>query len=239
VLGRLVRRVFTAFPQAEKFFKKKKVRLLGNPVRKALADSLQQAREDGGKNSLLVFGGSQGARILNQVVPEAVETIRERLPELEVVHQTGERECDEVKQRYRERGMTAEVLPFIHDMAAAYRKADLVVSRAGATTVAELSLCRKPAVLIPFPYAADNHQVINAQALVESGAAVMILQSDLDARRLADEAGAILADGKRRAAMEEAAAKVARPDSAKDICDSCLELAEKSRWRKKEVANAS
>jgi len=105
--------------------------------------------------------------------------------------------------------------------------------------VAELALCRKPAVLIPFPFAADNHQVINAQALVESGAAVMILQSDLNAKLLADEVGAILADEKRRAKMEEAAARVARPHSARDICDSCLELAQKSRWREKEVANAS
>jgi len=239
VLGRFVRRVFVAFPQAEKFFKKSKVRLLGNPVRKALVDNLQKNREQRAGRHLLIFGGSQGARILNQVVPDAVKTLTGRLPDLEVVHQTGELECDEVKQRYQERGVTAEVLPFIHGMAAAYRRADVVISRAGATTVAELSLCRKPAVLIPFPYAADNHQVINARALVEAGAAVMILQSDLDAKLLSDEVGAILADGKRRTAMEEAAGQVGRPQSARDICDSCLELAQKSRWRKKEVADAS
>jgi UDP-N-acetylglucosamine--N-acetylmuramyl-(pentapeptide) pyrophosphoryl-undecaprenol N-acetylglucosamine transferase len=239
VLGRFVRRVFVAFSQAEKFFKKSKLQLLGNPVRKALADSLQQAREPGPGKHLLVFGGSQGARILNQVVPDAMKTLTGRLPDLEIVHQTGERECDEVKQRYQERGVDAEVLPFIHDMAAAYRRADVVISRAGATTVAELSLCRKPAVLIPFPYAADNHQVINAQALVEADAAVMILQSDLDAKILAEEVGAILADEKRRTAMEEAAGKVGRPRAARDICESCLELAQKSRWRRKGVADAS
>jgi UDP-N-acetylglucosamine--N-acetylmuramyl-(pentapeptide) pyrophosphoryl-undecaprenol N-acetylglucosamine transferase len=239
VLGRFVRRVFVAFPQAEKFFNKSKVRLLGNPVRKALADNLLAGGEPESGQHLLVFGGSQGARILNQVVPDAVQLLSGRLPDLKVVHQTGERECQEVKQRYRERGVEAEVLPFIHDMAAAYRKADVVVSRAGATTVAELSLCRKPAVLIPFPYAADNHQVVNAQALVEAGAAVMILQSDLRAQRLADEVGAILADAGRRTAMQEAAGKVGRPESAREICESCLELAKKSRWRGKEAADAS
>jgi UDP-N-acetylglucosamine--N-acetylmuramyl-(pentapeptide) pyrophosphoryl-undecaprenol N-acetylglucosamine transferase len=238
VLGRFVRRVFVAFPQAKKFFKKSKVWLLGNPVRKALADNPQKSQEPRVGRHLLVFGGSQGARILNQVVPDALKTLTGRLPDLEVVHQTGERECDEVKRRYRERSVTAEVLPFIHDMAAAYRRADVVVSRAGATTVAELSLCRKPAVLIPFPYAADNHQVQNAQALVEAGAAVMILQSDLDAQRLADEVGAILTEGKRRVAMAAAAGKVSSPHSAQDICESCLELAKKSRWRRKAVADA-
>lgn len=239
VLGRFVRRVFVAFPQAEKFFKQDKVRLLGNPVRRALAEDLQKDREQETGRHLLVFGGSQGARILNQVVPDAVKQLCGRLPDLRVMHQTGERECDQVKQRYSERGVAAEVLPFIHDMAAAYRRADLVVSRAGATTVAELSLCHKPAVLIPFPYAADNHQVINARSLVEAGAAVMILQSDLSAERLAGEVGAILADGQRRAAMQAAAGKVARPHSARDICEACLELARRSRWRRREVADAS
>ncbi len=239
VLGRLVRRVFVAFPQAIRFFKRRKVQLLGNPVRRALAQDLQRRGDRRGGKHLLVFGGSQGARILNQVVPDAVKILAGRLPDLQVVHQTGERECDEVKRCYREHGVEAEVLPFIHDMAAAYRDADVVVSRAGATTVAELSLCRKPAVLIPFPYAADNHQVVNARALVEAGAAVMILQSDLDAQRLAEEVGAILSDEERRRSMEQAASGVGHPRAARDICESCLELAQRSRWRRKEVANAS
>jgi UDP-N-acetylglucosamine--N-acetylmuramyl-(pentapeptide) pyrophosphoryl-undecaprenol N-acetylglucosamine transferase len=239
VLGRFVRRVFVAFSQAEKFFKPKKVRLLGNPVRRALAEDLQKDRQEPSGKHLLVFGGSQGARILNQVVPDAVRQLCGHLPGLQVVHQTGEQECEEVKRRYQERGVAAEVLPFIHDMAAAYRDADVVVSRAGATTVAELSLCRKPAVLIPFPYAADNHQVVNAQALVEAGAAVMILQSDFNAQRLAGEVEAILGDEARRRSMGQAAGETGHPQAARDICDSCLELAQRSRWRRKEVANAS
>jgi UDP-N-acetylglucosamine--N-acetylmuramyl-(pentapeptide) pyrophosphoryl-undecaprenol N-acetylglucosamine transferase len=96
--------------------------------------------------------------------------------------------------------------------------------------VAELSLCRKPAVLIPFPYAADNHQEVNAQALVEAGAAVLVRQPELTPKRLADEVGAILGDPSRRAQMEEAAGRVSRPESARDICEVCLELAQKSRW---------
>jgi len=118
-------------------------------------------------------------------------------------------------------------------MAAAYRQADVVVCRSGATSVAELSLCRKPSILVPYPHAADNHQEVNAQSLVKAEAAVMIRQSDLNPDRLADEIAAILGDSERRASMEEAAAGVSKPGAAQDICEVCLALAQKSRWRRK------
>jgi UDP-N-acetylglucosamine--N-acetylmuramyl-(pentapeptide) pyrophosphoryl-undecaprenol N-acetylglucosamine transferase len=234
VLGRLVRRVVIAFPHASKFFKAKKVQMLGNPVRKALVDNFLRSREDQDGHHLLVFGGSQGARILNQVVPEAVGMLKERFPSFHVVHQTGEAEQGEVETRYQDLGIQAQVLPFIDDMASAYRKADIVVCRSGATTVAELSLCRKPAILIPFPHAADNHQEVNARALVDAGAGVMIRQSELNADRLSAEIGNILGDADRRASMEEAAAGISRPAAARDICELCLELASTSRGRRKD-----
>ncbi len=233
ILGKIVRSVIVAFPEAKKFFKQKKVQLLGNPVRKSLVDNFLRSREDQAGQHLLVFGGSQGAQILNQVVPEAVEKLNKRFNDLHVVHQTGERDCQEVKKRYEELGATAQVLPFIDDMAAAYRQADVVVCRSGATSVAELALCRKPSILVPFPYAADNHQEVNAQSLVKAEAAVMILQSDLNPDRLADEVAAIFGDTERRASMEEAAAGVSKPGAAQDICEVCLELARNSRWQRK------
>lgn len=233
VLGHVVRRVFVAFPQAEAYFNRKKVQLLGNPVRRSLIDNFLRSSEPRTGLGLLVFGGSQGARVLNQTVPAAVRTLKERFDRLEVVHQTGEAECDRVDQAYRELGIEAQVVPFIRDMAGAYRKADVVVCRAGATSVAELSLCRKPAVLIPFPHAADNHQEVNARSLVDAGAAVMIRQPELTPDRLATELGAILGSRERRALMEEAAGRVSRPESARDICEVCLELAARSRWRRK------
>jgi UDP-N-acetylglucosamine--N-acetylmuramyl-(pentapeptide) pyrophosphoryl-undecaprenol N-acetylglucosamine transferase len=238
VLGRFVRRVIVAFPQALKFFKKSKVQLLGNPMRRALIENFLRSRESKQSLDLLVFGGSQGASVLNQQVPDAVALLINRFPGLEVVHQTGERQCEQVKEHYRKLDVKAQVLPFIQDMASAYRHADVVVSRAGATTVAELSLCRKPAVLIPFPHAADNHQEVNAQALVEAEAAVLLRQAELTPQRLADEVGAILGDSDRRARMEEAAGRVSRPESARDICEACLELATESRWLHKGGTNA-
>jgi UDP-N-acetylglucosamine--N-acetylmuramyl-(pentapeptide) pyrophosphoryl-undecaprenol N-acetylglucosamine transferase len=219
-----------------RFFKEGKAVVLGNPVRKALVDNFLNSRAPGDGQGLLVFGGSQGAATLNRVVPEAVALLHPRFPGLRVVHQTGERELETVRQRYLERGLAAEVQPFIHDMATAYRHADVVVARAGATTVAELSLCRKAAVLIPFPFAADNHQEINAAALVESGAALMLREGELDAARLAEAVAGILSDAARRASMEEAAGRVSRPESAWEICEACLELAKGSRNARKEHA---
>lgn len=224
-LGKIVRAVVTAFPEARKFFSAGKVHLLGNPVRRALAENLEPAgRKPAGKH-LLIFGGSQGARALNQVVPQAAALLMRHITNLQIVHQTGEPELEQVERLYAELGLTASVLPFIDDMASAYHTADLVVCRAGATTLAELSLSRKPAVLIPFPHAADNHQEVNARALVEVGAAIMIRQSELSAERLSDELSSILEDPERMASMAEASAAAGKPAAAREICDLCIALA--------------
>jgi len=228
-LGKIVRAVVTAFPEAEKFFAAGKVHLLGNPVRRALAENLTSGEQERTGKHLLVFGGSQGARALNQIVPQAAALLMRRFADLQIVHQTGEREQKQVERLYAELGLSASVLPFIDDMASAYRLADLVVCRAGATTLAELSLSRMPAVLIPFPYAADNHQEVNAGALVEAGAAIMIRQSELTAESLADRLSSILDDPERLARMAKASAAAGRPTAAREICDLCLELARGAR----------
>jgi len=226
VLGRLVRRAVVAFPGALAAFPRGKALLLGNPVRRTLVENFLRSQEPRDVPRLLVFGGSQGARTLNRVVPEAVALLAARLPGLRAVHQAGEAELEAVRGRYAALGLgeAVEVLAFIEDMAGAYRRADLVICRAGATSVAELGLCRKPAILIPFPHAADNHQELNASALVEAGAARMLREAELDAARLAEEAGALLDDPARLAEMQTAAGQVSRPEAAREIADLCLEL---------------
>ncbi len=224
VLGRLVRRAYVSFPQSLEHFPRGRAVLAGNPVRRNLVESLREAPQAPAGTGLLVFGGSQGAAVFNRLVPEAVALLRQKLPELKVRHQTGRNDFERVRARYQELNLNVDVQPFIHDMAAAYQDAALVVCRAGATTVAELALCRKPSILVPFPHAADNHQEVNARSLADGGAAVLIRQSDLTPESLARAAGELLMDQNRLRLMAEAAARVARPDAASDILQDCLRL---------------
>jgi UDP-N-acetylglucosamine--N-acetylmuramyl-(pentapeptide) pyrophosphoryl-undecaprenol N-acetylglucosamine transferase len=132
------------------------------------------ARKERDDFVLLAFGGSQGARRINDALLAAAPRLFVEIPRLRLIHQTGAADFERVRDRYRELGVTAEVLPFIEDMARAYADADLVLCRAGATTVAELTALGKPAILVPYPYAADDHQRANGEVLVQRGAAVLI-----------------------------------------------------------------
>jgi len=223
VLGRLARKVVVAFPQAAAFFAPGKAELLGNPVRSNL-----QPRSDAHpvtEPHLLVVGGSQGARVFNQLLPQAAPAVVKQLPGLRIRHQTGPAERDQVEESYRQAGISAEVLAFIDDMAGAYAWADLVLCRAGATTVAELAAVQKPALLVPFPFAADDHQTKNARALKEAGAARVLPQANLTVESLAAELIGLLSNPPRLQEMSRAAASVARPQAAREICSLCLRLA--------------
>jgi UDP-N-acetylglucosamine--N-acetylmuramyl-(pentapeptide) pyrophosphoryl-undecaprenol N-acetylglucosamine transferase len=178
---------------------------------------------------LLVFGGSQGAHALNMRVIEALPHLADLRGRLRIVHQTGGRDREAVERGYRAVGFEAEVREFIDDMSSAYAAADLVVCRAGATTLAELTVCRKPSILIPFAAAADNHQLINATSLLRAGAAVMIEERDLTGELLASEIRAILAHPERRQAMARAAGRLGSPAAASEIADFCAGLSER-RW---------
>jgi UDP-N-acetylglucosamine--N-acetylmuramyl-(pentapeptide) pyrophosphoryl-undecaprenol N-acetylglucosamine transferase len=146
-----------------------------------------------------------------------------------VVHQTGARDREQVEKGYQAVGFEPDVREFITDMSRAYAEADLVVCRAGATTLAELTVCKKPAILVPFPRAADNHQVVNATSLVDAGAAVMIEERDLTGELLAAEIRAILAHPERREQMARAAGRMGSPAAAREIADVCTELVQ-ARW---------
>jgi len=224
ILGRFVDAVFIAFKEARDHFPKRKTHLLGNPIRRKLLDNFLRPREATGRFTLLVTGGSQGAHRLNARVLEAMKEMGEDARTLQVIHQTGPRDREEVEAAYRALGVEAEVHDFIRDMPATYTRADLVVCRAGATTLAEITVARKASVLVPFPYAADNHQEVNAGALVDAGAAIMLRESELDGPRLAAIVRELHADSDRRKRMERAAGLLGRPEAAREIADVCVEL---------------
>jgi UDP-N-acetylglucosamine--N-acetylmuramyl-(pentapeptide) pyrophosphoryl-undecaprenol N-acetylglucosamine transferase len=200
---------------------------VGNPVRASIAalpSPAERMAGHAGAAHLLVLGGSLGARTLNLAVPQALALLPEA-QRPQVLHQCGKRGLDEARQAYADAGVTAEVVPFIEDMAAAYGWADLAVCRAGALTLAELTAAGLGALLVPFPHAVDDHQTRNAEALVAVGAAELIQERDLDVQQLAQRLDALLHDSARLRAMAEAARTLAKPDAAQAIAGACLEVA--------------
>lgn len=230
VLGRFVKVAFTSFPEAGAQFPARKVQHLGNPIRRQLLENYMRPDHGGdGTARLLVFGGSQGAHALNMRVIEALPHLADLRDRIRVVHQTGARDREAVERGYAAVGFRPEVRDFITDMSAAYAATDLVVCRAGATTLAELTVCKKPSILVPFPAAADNHQVVNARSLVSAGAAVMIEERDLTGELLAREIRRILGDEGVRARMSRAAGLLGRPQAASEIAEVLTELV-RDRW---------
>jgi UDP-N-acetylglucosamine--N-acetylmuramyl-(pentapeptide) pyrophosphoryl-undecaprenol N-acetylglucosamine transferase len=221
LLGRVVRKVFLAFAESRRFFKAKKVVMSGNPVRRELAARLLAAASEprgDGPPAVLVSGGSQGAVAVNDLASQALIAIAKATP-LAIVHQTGAADVERIAARYRDAGVEAEVRAFIKDMAGAYARADLIVCRAGATTVAELAIAGKPAIFIPYPFAADNHQELNAREMADAGAAKMFRQRDLTADKLAAEIRPLLADADVRAAMGARMRELAHPRAAATVID--------------------
>ncbi|MDX1606098.1 MAG: undecaprenyldiphospho-muramoylpentapeptide beta-N-acetylglucosaminyltransferase [Candidatus Competibacterales bacterium] len=219
-LARLARRVLQAFPGT--FAVGRQPETVGNPVRAGIA-ALPPPRERfairKGPARLLVLGGSQGARALNQIVPVALARLAERP---EVRHQAGGKMLDEATRAYREAGVSARLEPFIDDMAEAYDWADLVLCRAGALTVSELAAAGVGALLVPFPHAVDDHQTANGRHLAEVGAARLLSQDRLTPERLADELQVLLGDRPALLAMAEAARSRARTDAATRVAEICL-----------------
>jgi UDP-N-acetylglucosamine--N-acetylmuramyl-(pentapeptide) pyrophosphoryl-undecaprenol N-acetylglucosamine transferase len=229
ILGRVAKAAFTAFPEAAEHFPRRKVYQLGNPIRRTLMENFMRPEVKHPTPRVLVFGGSQGAHALNMRVIEALPHLADLRETIRITHQTGAKDRDYVEKGYRACGFVPDVREFIHDMSAAYAETDLVVCRAGATTLAELTVCKKPSILVPFPAAADNHQVQNAKSLVDAGAATMIEERDLTGELLASEIRAILSSPERRDRMARAAGRLGSPQAAKEIADVCTELVRR-RW---------
>jgi len=200
---------------------------VGNPVRQAIAALPSPAqRMDGrhGRPRLLVLGGSLGSRALNLALPQALALLDpDQRPD--VLHQCGTRGLDEARAAYAKAAVEAEVVAFIDDMAASYGWADLAVCRAGALTLAELSVAGLGALLVPYPHAVDDHQTRNAEVFVAVGAAEMKQERELDIPILAQRLAALLEDRSQLLAMAEAARTLAKPDAAQAIANACLEVA--------------
>lgn len=219
-LSRLAQRTLEAFPGA--FNPKRQALDVGNPVRQEIAAVAPPTVRLAGRTGpirLLVIGGSQGARVLNQVVPAAV---RDMFEEVDVWHQTGVTDLEITQQAYD--GVSARVHAFIHNMAEAYTWADLVICRSGAMTVAELAAVGMPSILVPYPTAVDDHQTKNGEYLVKDGAAVMIQQKDLTKERLSAELQRITEDRTILFAMAEKARRLGRTDAAEQVAGVCLEV---------------
>jgi UDP-N-acetylglucosamine--N-acetylmuramyl-(pentapeptide) pyrophosphoryl-undecaprenol N-acetylglucosamine transferase len=189
------------------------------PVREVLAGA--QAEGDG----VLVVGGSQGAHAVNELVFAAMKLLTAVGQSPRLVHQTGEKDREDFTRRYAEAGISADVRAFIDDMGAAYRGAAVVVARAGASTLAELTMIGKPAILIPFPFAADDHQTVNAKELADAGAAYLLPQSSTSPTELAEAMRGLLEDRDTRRAMSAASRSLGRPQAHIEIADAIEALA--------------
>ncbi|MBN2080424.1 MAG: undecaprenyldiphospho-muramoylpentapeptide beta-N-acetylglucosaminyltransferase [Spirochaetes bacterium] len=222
VLGRFVDRVFITFPDREGQFAAAKTIVTGNPVRRAFIKGIKKSPRGGNTFSILVFGGSQGARAINRAVVEAMQYLEDMRGRLVVTHQTGERDFDEVSTAYRDRGVHAEVHPFITDMASAYRSANLLICRAGATSIAEMTATGKASVLIPYPFAVGGHQELNARLLADAGAAEMILEDSLDGQTLAGVIRRLAESPETIRRMEEESERLGSVKAAARIVDECM-----------------
>ena len=229
ILGKFVAKIFLTYEQSKNLFAADKVLVTGNPVRAAIAAGLSRTREKKGGRQILIFGGSQGAAAINKTVVAMLPLLQKMKDKVSVVHQTGERDLTMVRQAYQQYGIEAQVSPFIVDMVSAYTASDLVICRAGATSLAEITVAGKASILIPFPFAANDHQALNAQAMVEAGAAAMILESNLTAEKLYSLVESLLGDNQKLRDMEVRSKKLGKPDAAARIVDACMQLVSKNK----------
>jgi UDP-N-acetylglucosamine--N-acetylmuramyl-(pentapeptide) pyrophosphoryl-undecaprenol N-acetylglucosamine transferase len=224
-LGSWAGKICISLPESGKFFPDNKTVLTGNPVRKPILDLALESNPEEMEDKpvcILILGGSQGAHRLNELTAAAI-CDDQRLHNIQVIHQTGVTDCRVVREKYKRHKIAATVEPFFHDMVAVYRQADFLVSRAGATTLAELAVLGKPAILVPFPHAADNHQQKNATYYVEGGGCTVLLEKQLTSHALADEIAGLATDTKKREAMAAAMKKLGMPEAAAKIVDVCIE----------------
>jgi UDP-N-acetylglucosamine--N-acetylmuramyl-(pentapeptide) pyrophosphoryl-undecaprenol N-acetylglucosamine transferase len=231
LLAHVVSAAAVTFESTVSFFGRRAF-VAGNPIRQEFVEAASRKSDagdaaTGASPRVLIFGGSQGAHAINMAMVEAAPRLADG--RLAVTHQTGERDLESVRAAYRKAGVDARVEPFLYEMDREMTAADVVVSRAGATTIAELTAAGKAAVLIPLPTAADDHQRKNAEVLVRAGAAEMIEQKDLSGNVIAERIVALVADADRRGRMASAARALARPDAAHVIVDRALELAGRGR----------
>jgi len=220
-IARWVTAAAVQFEQTGRFFRNHQV--TGVPVRPAFFE-IPARPASATPPTLLVFGGSQGAHAINAAMMAALPVLRANVPGLHIIHQTGDRDYNDARAAYESSGMRADVSAFIADMPSIFAKSDLLVCRSGASTVGEVTAAGKPAVFIPFPRAADDHQKVNAQALVDAGAAVLLEEANLTSDSLAHTVAQLFVDRGRLEQMGQAAKKLAHPNAAQDVAQMVAEL---------------
>jgi UDP-N-acetylglucosamine--N-acetylmuramyl-(pentapeptide) pyrophosphoryl-undecaprenol N-acetylglucosamine transferase len=229
MLGRWVDLVVVSFASSLSFFGQKAI-LLGNPVRPEFYQLPKKLRED--KLTLLAFGGSQGSKFLNDCLIESLSYLQEIKDSLVIYHQTGERDWQRISQAYQENGFTQVVTAaYFHPMTDYFARADLIICRAGATTCAELIASRKPAILVPFARAADNHQEYNARELEKAGGAEVILEKDFQPQRFAERIKYFLTHKEALDRMEANLNKLQQENATEKIARLCLEKMQQFRGR--------
>ncbi len=222
ILGRFSSAVCITYHESFHFFPPSKTILTGNPIRRRIADG---SREGGyrlfglspQKDTVFIFGGSSGATSINRAMLSALKELLDLKDSVQFLHQTGDRDYELVKDAYRSYGMSGTVAPFIYQMPEAYAVADIIISRAGATTLAEITALGKAAILIPYPYAAGRHQEYNAKKLHEMGAAIMIPDNEITGERLAAEIKRLLKDKTLRRELEKNSRAFGRPEAADSV----------------------
>jgi UDP-N-acetylglucosamine--N-acetylmuramyl-(pentapeptide) pyrophosphoryl-undecaprenol N-acetylglucosamine transferase len=221
IVARTVKAAAVHFEKTCSYFRN--CHVTGVPVRREFFQV--PARAEDARPTLLVFGGSQGAHAINQAVLEALPRLIDALPAIHIIHQTGERDYVEAQAEYLKVMASAEVSPFIDDMPNAFARADLLLCRSGASTVAEITAAGKPAIFIPLPTAADDHQRYNAETLADGGAARLLPQPELSIERLVAEISSLLRDCAALAKMSAAARGFAHPDAAGKIASLAAQVA--------------
>jgi len=226
LLAPFVGRVYVSFAETARHFAEERVRVCGNPLRRAFVHVAQEAMMDpegfeARANTILILGGSQGARFLNETVPYALHGLA--LPKgMRIVHQSGSAMLQKVTETYAQLGMNAEVVPFLSDMAAAYASARVVIARSGATTLAEVCAIGRPSIFIPFPHATDDHQMTNVRDLSEQGGAIVMRENSQTLEKLREAVVGLIASSEKRRAMAEVMRRFGRPDAAASVVDDLV-----------------
>lgn len=219
ILGRVARKIFIAFEKAREFFPREKTVFTGNPVR---SFSPPPSPKPESPFTVFILGGSQGAHALNQGMMEALPLLAGSKSRLHFLHQTGKHDFPWVRDRYDATGFSSEVFAFSPDLAPYFHRAHLVLCRAGAGTIAELKLLGLPSILVPYPYAADNHQYFNAREMVEGGAARLCTNEKFKGPYVSEQILDLMAHPATLKAMGEKALKMAKPEAARSILEACL-----------------
>jgi UDP-N-acetylglucosamine--N-acetylmuramyl-(pentapeptide) pyrophosphoryl-undecaprenol N-acetylglucosamine transferase len=229
VLSRIADMVCVTYHESISFFPRDRTYITGNPVRHSMTNACRDTSYDlfgleRGIFTVFVFGGSSGARKINNAVCSAFNALSDIREKVQFLHQTGKNDYEGIRETYRKWGFKGTVAPFIHQMPEAYAVADLVISRAGATTLAELTAVGRPAILIPYPYAAGHHQELNAQRLSEMGAARVILDDELDGEILARHIRELFENTGIRNEMQKTSRSIGKPDAAQKVVDIVMSV---------------